>query len=288
MEIEQLQALIREGLETTGLSERQASLRSTGSAEFIYGIKKGSMPSFDRACKLLKTLNLEFHIGPPPPLPPEIAAALKLPTEADIPAAVMAIAKLTEAAARVPAREMDALRREIAALRQAVERLGRDTGAKPPRIGEVAARYATDPAARAAEADPAARPVATVELAAAAGGGAYNLDEAPVQGQIWFRRAWLDERGLSAPQCVVISVQGESMEPTLPAGSKILVARGRRRRAGRVFVVNTDDGLVVKRLGKSAGGWQMLSDNPDPSFATRGWPANAEAVGEVLWMARNF
>ena len=52
------------------------------------------------------------------------------------------------------------------------------------------------------------------------------------------------------------------MEPTLVDGCSILVNQtGRRRRVGRIFVVRTDDGLVVKRAGKDrVGAWQLVSD----------------------------
>ncbi len=58
---------------------------------------------------------------------------------------------------------------------------------------------------------------------------------------------------------------GESLEPTLVGGASILVNLARqRRRIGRIYVVRTDDGLIVKRAGKDAdGAWRLVSDNPD-------------------------
>ena len=85
-----------------------------------------------------------------------------------------------------------------------------------------------------------------IEMEAAAGGGAYNLDDAPVRGPVWFRRDWIDSHGMDPTQAVVISVRGDSMEPTLPAGCKILVDRQRRRRrVGNIYVITTSDGLIV-------------------------------------------
>ena len=134
---------------------------------------------------------------------------------------------------------------------------------------------------------PGARSVGTREVAAAAGGGAVNLDEAPVKGPVWFRRDWLDGHGIDPTRCVVISVRGESMEPTLPAGSKILVDRDRtRRRAGRIFVVTTEEGLVVKRLERRGRQWFLVSDHP--SWEALPWPREAEVIGEVRWSSRTF
>ena len=81
------------------------------------------------------------------------------------------------------------------------------------------------------------------------------------------------------------------MEPTLVDGCSILVNQGsRRRRVGRVFVVRTDDGVVVKRAGKDrAGVWQLVSDNPNKqAWPTVPWPADAPVIGEVKWAARTF
>ena len=76
--------------------------------------------------------------------------------------------------------------------------------------------------------------------------------------------------------------------PTLPNGCSILVDHNRRhRRKGRIFLVRSDDGLVVKKAGKDeSGNWLLLSDNP--SWKPLPWPGNAEIIGEVKWMARTL
>ena len=117
----------------------------------------------------------------------------------------------------------------------------------------------TSPAIRAL---PGTRPVAVHRLQAAAGGGALELDET-VKSYAYFRHEWLSRQGLVADRCSIIGVMGESMEPTLPEGCVILLDRNRRRREGRIFVLRTTDGLVVKRAGKGTdGGWQLVSDHP--------------------------
>ena len=131
--------------------------------------------------------------------------------------------------------------------------------------------------------------VGVSELAGGAGGGTV-VDDERITGRVKFRREWLDRHGLAAGDCRV-KVLGESMEPTLVDGRSILVNQAtRRRRAGRIFVVRTDDGLVVKRAGKDrAGAWQLVSDNPNKqTWPTVGWPADAPVIGEVKWAARTF
>ena len=62
------------------------------------------------------------------------------------------------------------------------------------------------------------------------------------------------------------------------------------RLVGHIYVVRTDDGLIVKRAGKNrAGNWQLVSDNPDKKeWPTLRWPADADVIGEVKWAARTF
>ena len=146
-----------------------------------------------------------------------------------------------------------------------------------------------DPAA-AAEPSPPYTPIRhieLVELAAAAGSGAEVYDETVVS-RLAFRHDWLTQRGIDPRHCHVISVQGDSMEPTLPDGSSILVDRNRREpQEDRIFVLRTEDGLVVKRLARDArGSWQLVSENAD--HPTVPLLYGAEFIGEVRWMGRTL
>lgn len=146
-----------------------------------------------------------------------------------------------------------------------------------------------DPRVRAATIDDSDW-VGVSELASAAGDGAV-VDQERVTGRVKFRRDWLARHGLIARHCRVIQVAGESMEPTLVDGCAILVNQAsRRRRLGRIFVIRTSDGLVVKRAGRDdVGAWQLVSDNPNKHvWPTRPWPADAVVIGEVRWTARTL
>ena len=131
------------------------------------------------------------------------------------------------------------------------------------------------------------RDVPVREVKPAAGSGAETFGE-EVIGYLPFRRDWLQERGIDPGQADVVPVSGVSMEPTLPDGCSILVDRKRREPIeGRLYVMRTEDGLVVKRLDKDKKGrWLVVSDNPD-------WPPGplrygTEIIGEVRWIARTL
>ena len=130
-------------------------------------------------------------------------------------------------------------------------------------------------------------PVRLVEVASAAGMGAEVYDETPV-GLLWFRNDWLQSHSIDPEQSNIISVRGASMEPTLLDGCSILVDRKRREpHEDRIYVMRTEEGLVVKRLGfDEEDRWELRSDNPD--WRATPMSPEAEIVGEVRWTARTF
>ena len=112
------------------------------------------------------------------------------------------------------------------------------------------------------------------------------FDETPV-GLLWFRNDWLDSHAIDPKQCNIISVRGDSMEPTLPDGCQVIVDRNRKElRNGRIYVMRTEEGLVVKRVKQNAQGWWLMSDNPTwaPLFLSE----DTDIIGEVRWLGRTF
>ena len=130
-------------------------------------------------------------------------------------------------------------------------------------------------------------PVRLLEVASAAGVGAEVYDETPI-GLLWFRNDWLQSHSIDPEQSNIISVRGASMEPTLPDGCSILVDRKRRDpHQGRIYVMRTEDGLVVKRLGlDEEGRWEIRSDSPD--WRITPMSPGTEIIGEVRWSAVTF
>ena len=130
-------------------------------------------------------------------------------------------------------------------------------------------------------------PVRLLEVASAAGVGAEVYDETPI-GLLWFRNDWLLSHSIDPEQSNIISVRGESMEPTLPDGCSILVDRKRREpHEDRIYVMRTEEGLVVKRLGlDEEGRWEIRSDSPD--WQSTLMSHGTEIIGEVRWSAVTY
>ena len=128
------------------------------------------------------------------------------------------------------------------------------------------------------------RPVEIFEVASAAGAGAQVYDETPV-GVLWFRDDWLKSHSIDPEQSHIISVRGDSMEPTLHDGCSILVDHTRQEPdEGRIYVMRTEEGLVVKRLSlDEKDRWEIRSDNPDWGSALMLY--GTEIIGEVRWYA---
>ena len=85
-------------------------------------------------------------------------------------------------------------------------------------------------------------------------------------------------------------VRGNSMEPTLSAGDRLLVSHGAKVRAGDLVVARFgDDALVIKRAVQQRPtpsgeqGWWLLSDNPEVGVDSRHvWQSPRLACGRGL------
>ncbi|MDO5643631.1 MAG: S24 family peptidase [Paracoccus sp. (in: a-proteobacteria)] len=109
-------------------------------------------------------------------------------------------------------------------------------------------------------------PVTRFTVEASAGHGSLVQDEQG-SGTYAYNRAFLERRGLKPNNLAVISVRGDSMAPDLHDGDLILIDRADATpdaiREGRIYVVNFDGDLYVKRIQRAPGKRLMLvSSNP--------------------------
>ena len=251
-------------------SGREVSIAAVGHESAIRSIKRGMDVRVSTLMALCEELGLEFYVGP---------------RRLDGPVRDGYTTSIRESEPPPPwvTHLLDEVRSEIRQLRAP----GPETSRGEPAAAEDE-RFAGDVVwSREPRAIPGARFVDCYEVRLAAPPDALLGDSTRV-GCLGFRRSWLERHGLDASQCAVMRVPGDSMDPTLNAGSTILVNLAQRRRLlGRVFAVRTDAGLVVGRAGKDAAGrWQLVCDHP--GRAPRPWPDGAEVLGQVRWGSRTF
>lgn len=158
------------------------------------------------------------------------------------------------------------------------------------------------PAPRTSYTGPAAAEIVTMggdswallpvyDTAASAGHG-KDMDREAVIHRIAFREEWI--RTVSrAPldQLAVISVDGDSMEPTLRPGDTVLVDFRQNRPADKdgIYVIRTGNGLQVKRVQVELGRppkIAVLSDNPVYQPQRNLKPEDIHVVGRVIWLGR--
>ena len=143
-------------------------------------------------------------------------------------------------------------------------------------------------AASAGDASPAFMPadddtlmvVFAEDVRAAAGTGEMVFEDA-ADMRITVPRSILP-RGARPDGLACIRAAGDSMVPTLDDGDLLLINRlNAEPLDGQVFVIHTDDGLVVKRMREEDDGWELTSDNS--AFPSRRAGETDRVVGRLAW-----
>ncbi len=127
-------------------------------------------------------------------------------------------------------------------------------------------------------------------VGASAGAGAEVGDER-ASGRIAFDSLLLRQLGIQADTASLITVQGDSMEPTLSDGDDIMVDRTAATGPLRdgIHIIRMDGTLMVKRLAQTPGGrLSVLSDNDAyPPIENKAAGA-VEIIGRVVWAGRRL
>jgi len=129
------------------------------------------------------------------------------------------------------------------------------------------------------------------DLAAAAGSG-ITVNSEDIIDSLAFKKTWLKNTLNTSPDDLyLISIEGESMEPTLRPGDLILIDRidSTAKRDG-IYVIRIDDALLVKRIQRLPGNIiKVSSDNPtyEPfqiNIADK--REDIAIIGRVVWTGR--
>ncbi len=132
--------------------------------------------------------------------------------------------------------------------------------------------------------------IPVLDVRASAGHGALAEVESR-DSRFAFDERWLKRLTSSRPGSLsVIRVDGDSMEPTLSHGDEVMVDpsdNATRLRDG-IYVLRSDDALVVKRVALGPQGKQIMIVSDNPAYPR--WNdvdrRTLHIIGRVLWFGR--
>lgn len=129
------------------------------------------------------------------------------------------------------------------------------------------------------------------QVRASAGPGALADSEQP-SASIAFQAGFVRDLASSPPEALaVLTVEGDSMLPTLAHGDQILIdTHDRERLRDGIYVLRVDDALLVKRLSLNPATRRLTIRSDNDAYPT--WPdcdpAAIHLIGRVVWVGRKL
>ncbi len=109
-------------------------------------------------------------------------------------------------------------------------------------------------------------------------------------GALAFDRQFLRDRGAAPEQCSIITASGDSMQPSIPDGSLLVVDHSQTEvKNGYIMVINVGEDLLVKRIRRRMDGLiDLISDNSAYKPETLGpdMLQQLRVVGRVIYFCR--
>lgn len=129
------------------------------------------------------------------------------------------------------------------------------------------------------------------DVRASAGGG-FFIDDETRKANWPFARHYIEELNLTPTGLVVIEVQGDSMEPTLRSGDRVMIdTKDRNPAQPGIFCLWDSDRTVVKRLEKIPASDPVTLRLKSDNTLHDAYEVLAELVnivGRVVWFARRM
>lgn len=261
-DVDYLRQAVRQRIETEGL--RPFSVRTGIPVGQLRSLVQGRAARYTTLASIASVMGLQLYIGPArrgnaagPGLPPEIARALDLPSDASV--------------------------------ADAVGMIDKDLLASKMREGMGVVRELADRAAVAAELIPrlAAGAFSTTRMVPFVREVRLRADT----GEVEFEESAelsiaVAEKVLPswarAGRLTCVRVVGRSMEPTVRDGDLVVLDQDRPAPLdAQLFVLRTGEGVVVRRLRRAGGCWNLINDNP--AHLSRRMADRDRIVGRVAW-----
>lgn len=131
------------------------------------------------------------------------------------------------------------------------------------------------------------------DLAASAGAGYVVQSNEQIVDYLAFKAEWVrNSLGIPQKDLALISVKGDSMQPTLSDGDLVLIDTSRKVvEDSGVYVIRLAEVLVVKRVQRHLdGSLTVTSDNPkyQPEHVSARHDTTVLVVGRVVWTGRRL
>lgn len=129
------------------------------------------------------------------------------------------------------------------------------------------------------------------DIEAAAGAGAI-VENNVIANKLAFKKSWIrSSSNATNNDLAVITVSGDSMNPTLFDGDHILVDMTVTSvKSDGIYVIRNDDMILVKRISLNPVS-KLCTIKSDNSFY-ESWegckPSDLDILGRVIWMGRNI
>lgn len=120
-------------------------------------------------------------------------------------------------------------------------------------------------------------------------GGAERID-VKTKDRLAFKRSWLKQQGLRPDKLALLTVRGDSMEPTLHQSDTVLIDISQIEiKDDAIYALRVDEQVILKRVQRLIdGGLCIRSDNPayqQQCIAKEELPL-LHIVGRVVWFGR--
>jgi len=129
------------------------------------------------------------------------------------------------------------------------------------------------------------------DIRASAGSGNI-IDQENERASLAFRREWISRVATGSPEdLAALTVEGDSMDPTLAHGDLILIdtSQAWNLRDG-IYVLRVGDALLVKRISVNPSTQKLTikSDNPIYDCWSDCDPSDVDPIGRVIWVGRSL